>query len=123
MDIKEFIKQEMQVREMTYEQLASYIGVTRQNLWDKLNKRAQPNFGNVRKILEGLDYDIVIVKKTVDSADRGREFMERIGEEQISYEAVEELLSPLGYELKLVTHKNEENVNIGIDNSFKRVKL
>lgn len=123
MDIKEFIKQEMQVREMTYEQLASYIGVTRQNLWDKLNKRAQPNFGNVRKILEGLDYDIVLVKKTVDSADRGREFMERIGEEQISYEAVEELLSPLGYELKLVTHKNEENVNIGIDNSFKRVKL
>lgn len=123
MDIKEFIKQEMQVREMTYEQLASYIGVTRQNLWDKLNKRAQPNFGNVRKILEGLDYDIVIVKKTVDSADRGREFMERIGEEQISYEAVEELLSPLGYELKLVTHKNEKNVNIGIDNSFKRVKL
>ncbi|HIY02698.1 MAG TPA: helix-turn-helix domain-containing protein [Candidatus Blautia faecipullorum] len=123
MDIKEFIKQEMQVREMSYEQLASYIGVTRQNLWDKLNKRAQPNFGNVRKILEGLDYDIVIVKKTVDSADRGREFMERIGEEQISYEAVEELLSPLGYELKLVTHKNEENVNIGIDNSFKRVKL
>ena len=108
---------------MSYEQLASYIGVTRQNLWDKLNKRAQPNFGNVRKILEGLDYDIVIVKKTVDSADRGREFMERIGEEQISYEAVEELLSPLGYELKLVTHKNEENVNIGIDNSFKRVKL
>lgn len=123
MDIKEFIKQEMQVREMTYEQLASYIGVTRQNLWDKLNKRAQPNFGNVRKILEGLDYDIVLVKKTVDSADRGREFMERIGEEQISYEAVEELLSPLGYELKLVTHKNEKNVNIGIDNSFKRVKL
>ena len=123
MDIKEFIKQEMQVREMSYEQLASYIGVTRQNLWDTLNKRAQPNFGNVRKILEGLDYDIVIVKKTVDSADRGREFMERIGEEQISYEAVEELLSPLGYELKLVTHKNEENVNIGIDNSFKRVKL
>lgn len=123
MDIKEFIKQEMQVREMSYEQLASYIGVTRQNLWDKLNKRAQPNFGNVRKILEGLDYDIVIVKKTVDSADRGREFMERIGEEQISYEAVEELLSPLGYELKLVTHKNEKNVNIGIDNSFKRVKL
>ena len=123
MDIKEFIKQEMQVREMSYEQLASYIGVTRQNLWDKLNKRAQPNFGNVRKILEGLDYDIVIVKKTVDSADRGREFMERIGEEQVSYEAVEELLSPLGYELKLVTHKNEENVNIGIDNSFKRVKL
>lgn len=123
MDIKEFIKQEMQVREMSYEQLASYIGVTRQNLWDKLNKRAQPNFGNVRKILEGLDYDIVLVKKTVDSADRGREFMERIGEEQISYEAVEELLSPLGYELKLVTHKNEKNVNIGIDNSFKRVKL
>lgn len=123
MDIKEFIKQEMQVREMSYEQLASYIGVTRQNLWDKLNKRAQPNFGNVRKILEGLDYDIVLVKKTVDSADRGREFMERIGEEQISYEAVEELLFPLGYELKLVTHKNEENVNIGIDNSFKRVKL
>lgn len=123
MDIKEFIKQEMQVREMSYEQLASYIGVTRQNLWDKLNKRAQPNFGNVRKILEGLDYDIVIVKKTVDSANRGREFMERIGEEQISYEAVEELLSPLGYELKLVTHKNEKNVNIGIDNSFKRVKL
>lgn len=123
MDIKEFIKQEMQVREMTYEQLASYIGVTRQNLWDKLNKRAQPNFGNVRKILEGLDYDIVLVKKTVDSADRGREFMERIGEEQISYEAVEELLSPLGYELKLVTHKNEKNVNIGIDNLFKCVKL
>ena len=55
-NIIDFIKSEMAARGMSYEQLAVYAGMSRQNLWDKMNKRVQPNFGNVRKILSGLDY-------------------------------------------------------------------
>lgn len=118
MTIAEFIKQEMAARGMSYEQLAADAGMSKQNLWDKLNKRTQPNFGNVRKILAGLDYEIVIEKKTADmeptQADM-EQFFDTAELEQVSYECIEGLLSTMGYELKMKTHKNEKKVKKGID--------
>lgn len=111
MTITEFIKQEMAARGMSYEQLAADAGMSKQNLWDKLNKRTQPNFGNVRKILAGLDYEIAIEKKAdgVEPAqmDLGQ-FFEIAEIEQVSYECIVGLLSAIGYELKMETHKNEK---------------
>lgn len=118
-NIVDFIKEEMAARGMTYDLLAEKAGMSKQNLWDKMNKRVRPNFGNVKKILEGMGYELEIEKKEVTDyygeGMRKRMFFEIAEEEQVSYDAVENLLSAVGYELKLKTHKNEKNVKKGID--------
>lgn len=118
-NIVDFIKEEMSARGMTYDLLAEKAGMSKQNLWDKMNKRVCPNFGNVKKILEGMGYELEIEKKEVTDyygeGMRKRMFFEIAEEEQVSYDAVENLLSAVGYELKLKTHKNEKNVKKGID--------
>lgn len=119
-NIVDFIKEEMSARGMTYDLLAEKAGMSKQNLWDKMNKRVRPNFGNVKKILEGMGYELLIEKRA-DEEHFGREGMQELAffeiaeEEQVSYDAVENLLSAVGYELKLETHKNEKNVKKGID--------
>ena len=62
-DIISFIEEEMSKREMTYDMLAKKIGTSRQNLWMKLNQKKRPNFGTIRKILSGLDIDLIIENK------------------------------------------------------------
>lgn len=118
-NIVDFIKEEMSARGMTYDLLAEKAGMSKQNLWDKMNKRVRPNFGNVKKILEGMGYELEIEKKEVidyyGEGMRKRMFFEIAEEEQVSYDAVENLLSAIGFELKLKTHKNEKNVKKGID--------
>ncbi len=117
-NIVEFIKKEMSDRGMTYDILAEKCGMSKQNLWDKLNKRTQPNFGNVRRILGGLGYEISIGKK-MDVGDPVQEDIEQFFEvaelEQVSYDCIEDLLAAMGYELKMKTQQNEENVKKGID--------
>ena len=63
MDIISFIEEEMSKKEMTYDMLAKRIGTSRQNLWMKLNQKKRPNFGTIRKILSGLDIDLIIENK------------------------------------------------------------
>ena len=109
-NIVDFIKKEMSARGMTYDVLAEKCGMTKQNVWDKLNKRAQPNFGNVKRILEGLGYEIFIGKK-MDAGDSVQADIEQFFEvaelEQVSYDCIEDLLAAMGYELKMKTHQNE----------------
>ncbi|OUQ68207.1 hypothetical protein B5E53_06995 [Eubacterium sp. An11] len=125
-NIVEFIKNEMAARGMTYDILSEKCGMSRQNLWDKLNKRVYPNFGNVRKILAGLGYELSIEKK-MDGREPVQadteQFFEVAELEQVSYDCIEELLAAMGYELKMKTQQNEEKVKKGIDRLPTRVKL
>lgn len=118
-NIVEFIKNEMAARGMTYDILSEKCGMSRQNLWDKLNKRVSPNFGNVRRILAGLGYELSIEKK-MDGREPVQadteQFFEAAELEQVSYDCIEELLVAMGYELKMKTQQNEEKVKKGIDN-------
>ena len=114
-NIVEFIKKEMSDRGMTYDILAEKCGMSKQNLWDKLNKRNQPNFGNVRRILEGLGYEISIEKKYAVQADI-EQFFEMAEMEQVSYDCIEDLLAAMGYELKIKTQQIELKVKKGVGN-------
>lgn len=117
-NIVEFIKSEMVARGMTYEVLAEKSGMTRQNLWDKLNKRTQPNFGNVRRVLEGMGYELCIEKKmdgTWSAEANLEQFFEVAELEQVSYDCIKELLEAMGYVLQMKTQQNEESVKKGID--------
>ena len=109
-DIISFIEEEMSKREMTYDMLAKKIGTSRQNLWMKLNQKKRPNFGTIRKILSGLDIDLIIKnKRNMEelSAEDIALFFEIADNEQVSYIAIETFLSALGYTLEMDTRKNE----------------
>lgn len=116
-NITEFIKKIMEERGMTYELLASLSGMSKQNVWDKLNKRACPNFENVKKMLTGMGFEIAVKQKEklTPFPEMTVNFFCAVEDEQISYEIVEKILDALGYELTIRedTHKN---VNKGIDN-------
>ena len=110
MDIISFIKEEMSKKEMTYDMLAKKIGTSRQNLWMKLNQKKRPNFGTIRKILSGLDIDLIIENKRnaeETSEEDVASFFEIADNEQVSYIAIEAFLSALGYTLKMDARKNE----------------
>jgi len=112
-NITDFIKKEMEARGMTYELLASKAGMSRQNLWDKLNKRVRPSFETTKKILEGMDFVLLIKKReqAVDSKKVQEEFFEIAEEEQISYEVAERLLAVMGYELVTMVEDTETHGN------------
>lgn len=114
-NIIEFIKEDMASKGMTYGKLAAYAGMTKSNLWDKINKRVYPNFGNVKKILKGLGYNLIIEEMEDCKETDQNKFFEIAEEEQVSYECVESLLMAIGYELRLKSQNNEKNVKEGID--------
>lgn len=112
-NITEFIKKEMEARGMTYELLASRAGMSRQNLWDKLNKRVRPSFETTKKILEGMDFILLVKKReqTKETEKIQQEFFEIAEEEQISYEVAERLLAVMGYELVTIVEDTETHDN------------
>ena len=71
-------------------------------------------------------YEISIGKK-MDVGDPVQEDIEQFFEvaelEQVSYDCIEDLLAAMGYELKMKTQQNEENVKKGIDTTNLRVIL
>lgn len=103
-NIIEFIKNQMAARGMTYELLATKTGMSRQNLWSVLNKRACPNLETVKKILSGMDYVFMIEKKKdcISLEKLQEQFFDVAEEEQVSYEAAKKLLAVIGYDLIVV---------------------
>ena len=59
MDIIEKFKQYMLDNGITYEEAAKRIGWTRQNLWYKLNVGVSPTYGTIKKIADGLGFEII----------------------------------------------------------------
>ena len=117
-NIIDFIKDEMSARAMTYDLLAEKAGMSKQNLWMKLNKNTRPNFDTVVRILKALDMEIIIEKdeKNTDPAeDITDNFFRCAVEEQVGYECVLKLLKATGNTLKIKTQINELNVKNGID--------
>ena len=102
MTIMEFIKKEMEARGMTYENLAYTTGMSKQNVWDKLNKRVQPNFGTIKKILEGMDFELSVERRkgfTEPDADGVKKFFALVEDEAVSYDCIKSMLEMLGYDL------------------------
>ncbi len=102
-NIVDFIKKEMSARGMTYDQLAQYMGATRQNMWIKLNVVHCPNFETVKKMLAALEIEPDVQRKG-GSGPEGLDKEALFGcleEEQVSYEVFERILDALGYEVVL----------------------
>ena len=100
MNIIERIRNWMQEDELTYEEVASRIGWSRQNLWIKLNKSQYPNFDTIRKVLEAMGKELIV--KPIDQAPAEIDLQKlyEVAEDQmVSFDVVEKLMNAIGYEL------------------------
>lgn len=97
-NVSEEIKQYMRENNISYRETAKRIGWSSQNLWDKLNKRAEPNMENVKRIVESLGGTIEI--ESCHSIDATKLFT-AVENEQIGYSVVEKILNSVGCSLKI----------------------
>lgn len=106
--IQDTIKEYMEAHHLTYEEVARTIGTTRQNLWRKLNRRKAPEFGGVKEVLGALGFQMKVEK--VEEGRTSLDFERLLSSEAmegISYEAMEDLVRSLGYEI-VVTPPQED---------------
>lgn len=100
MNIMDKIRGWMQEEELTYEELATRIGWSRQNLWLKMNKSVCPNFDTVRKIAEAMGHEMTVRPLDEVPAEVNLQDLYAVAEEQqVSFDVIEEMLRAIGYEL------------------------
>ena len=97
MDIIEKFKQYMLDNGITYEEAAKRIGWTRQNLWYKLNVGVSPTYGTIKKIADGLGFEIKLTQDAklediaADTEDDSARFI-----------IIEHVINSMGYSLEIV---------------------
>lgn len=99
-NIAEVIKMYMEDNRISYDDVAKKIGWSRQNLWDKLNKRSEPNLESMKKIADGLGFTFKLAKTNEpDKTKEAAALFEAVEMVQISYSDVEKILNSVGYSL------------------------
>lgn len=97
--IQDTIKEYMEAHHLTYEEVARTIGTTKQNLWKKLNRRKAPEFGGVKEVLGALGFQMKVEKVEEGASLDFEQLLSSEAMEGISYEAMEDLVRSLGYEI------------------------
>lgn len=98
MDIRKKITEIMTEKGISYAELARSIGWSRQNLWMKLNNENQPNFENIRKIIDALGMEIKFASKDApDEFLSAERLYEATDEQVVSFEVVESIVNSMGY--------------------------
>lgn len=112
MDIREQIKKWMSKKNISYRELADRCGWSFQNIWIKLNN-VSPNYETVVRILKGMGLSVRIERAEnpdeMDPDQRAEKVAELTTEQKISFEAVEELIAALGYQVKIVDNGTTQN--------------
>lgn len=105
LNVVQEIKEYMQENKISCEEMAKRIGWCRQNVWDKLNKRAEPNLDSVKRMAESIGGTFYIsnIETSCDVTKNGdaTQVFEAVENEQISYSVVEKILNSVGYSLKM----------------------
>lgn len=85
---------------LSYEELASRLGWSRQHLWRMLNMGTSPNFESVRKIAEALGHKMTILplEDAPEEPDL-TELYEAAEDQQVSFEVIRGIYRTAGYEL------------------------
>ncbi|MBO6270313.1 MAG: helix-turn-helix transcriptional regulator [Clostridium sp.] len=102
MRVSDLIALEIERQGMSQQMAAALCGMTRQRLWDILDKR-NPHFRTVERIMAGLGYAIVLEKKTdfFDPKDQAA-FLETCRTENPMFDSLVRILDAVGYELLFV---------------------
>lgn len=86
---------------LSCKQAADMIGVSRQNLFDKLNS-GNPRFRSVEKIANGMGYEIVLFRKAGRKAVNEDLFFEVMRQTNLPFDAVNAIVNVLGYSMGLL---------------------
>ena len=92
---------------LSCKQAADMIGVSRQNLFDKLNS-GNPRFRSVEKIANGMGYEIVLFRKAGRMTVNEDLFFEVMRQTNLPFDAVNAIVNVLGYSMEL----HEKNVGM-----------
>lgn len=102
MEVIEYIKQTMKEEEVTQMELGRRTGLTRQSVFDVLN-RANPNFNTVRRIFNALGRDLDIQKKDGSEMDVDKNSLYAVLEQEApAFGKLKAILEALGYEIQYV---------------------
>lgn len=89
-------------RGMTQQEAADLVGISRQNLWDKLN-RNNPRFRSVTLILDKLGYKLQIVACDGMGAEfDGEKLLEVFEQENLLYESAEKIVKVIDHDMKII---------------------
>lgn len=87
---------------MTQNEAAKLVGVSRQNLWDKLNK-GNPRFNSMERIMNAFGYEIRIRGSFgMEPSFNQQQFFETIREQNPGYDMLESIVSAMDYKLEIV---------------------
>ena len=87
---------------MTQNEAAKMVGVSRQNLWDKLNK-GNPRYNSMERIMDAFGYEIKIRGSFgMEPSFNVGQFFETVREQNPTYDMLESLLLAMDYKLEIV---------------------
>ena len=102
MDIIEKFKQYMLDNGITYEEAAKRIGWTRQNLWYKLNVGVSPTYGTIKKIADGLGFEIRLTQDGKPDLTKLEDIAADTEDDSARFIIIEHVINSMGYSLEIV---------------------
>nr|DAG03510.1 MAG TPA: Helix-turn-helix XRE-family like protein [Siphoviridae sp. ctVOP12] len=102
MDKSQYIREVMEEQGITQAELARKIGISRQGIWDTLDRK-NPNFATIRTIFNALGLEIAVKRMDGKPLDFDmNELFNVLKEDIVGYERVESILNVIGYKLEVV---------------------
>ncbi len=106
----EIITAEIEKRKLSQQAAAKLCGMTRQRLWDVLEKR-NPRFCTMEKIMGGFGYEVALIDKATGEEIQNQEaemFVRQCSSENVAYDSIVRILDTLGYVVTLKkTHSSD----------------
>lgn len=97
----DFIVKHIEEHNMTQTEAAAVAGMSRQNLWDKLNNR-NPRFNTMTRIIDAFGYQLHVVRKDGKPVEfREADFFAAAEKENLYYDSLEAILVSMGYMLEI----------------------
>lgn len=101
MNVTEFIVNLIEEQGMTKTEAANICGMSRQNLWDKLNNR-NPRFRSVYKILRSFGYNVEVLPIGENQHVPDQEaFIASAEKENLPFDSMERILLAMGYKINI----------------------
>lgn len=108
MKVCDMIASEIERQNLSQQKAAEMCGMTRQRLWDVLDKR-NPHFRTVERIMAALGYGILLEKKDAffDPKEQAP-FLEVCRKENPMFDSLVRILDTVGYELLFIRISGED---------------
>lgn len=101
-ELTQLIDEPMLDNGITYEEAAKRIGWTRQNLWYKLNVGVSPTYGTIKKIADGLGFEIRLTQDGKPDITKLEDIAADTEDDSARFIIIEHVINSMGYSLEIV---------------------